>query len=140
MQERIFMKFYRLTSISFMILFAVVGLIFLFAPDLPLTFFNSLSRQIGMHAAPLQGAGFYLILASSYMYMVSMLAYLMYRRPLEKVFPLLLANAKFASSALSMGLFLFHSRHLIYFANFAVDGMIGVIAVYFYIGIRNSDK
>jgi hypothetical protein len=134
------MKYYRLISISFMIIFAVVGSIFLFAPDSPLTFFNSISRRNGMQEAPLQGGGFYLILASAYMYMVTVLSYFMYRRPLEKVFPLLLANAKFASSALSIALFLFHSRSLIYFANFAVDGLIGAIAVYFYLNIGKSDK
>lgn len=140
MSNNVTVKFYKLTSISFMIIFLVVGLIFLFTPDAALSFFNSLSGKIGMQEVPLQGAGFYLILASGYMYIVTLLSYFMVRRPSEKIYPLLLANAKLASSALSIGMFLFHCRYLIYFANFLVDGMIGAIAVYFFIQIRNSEK
>jgi hypothetical protein len=123
-----------------MVIFVVVGLIFLFTPDAPLSFFNSLSRKIGMKEIPLQGAGFYLVLASGYMYLVSLLSYLMIRKPSDKIFPMLLANAKLASSVLSIGMFLFHSRYLIYFANFLVDGMIGTIAVYFYLKIGKLEK
>jgi hypothetical protein len=134
------MKYYKLISISFLIIFAIVGLIFLFVPDLPLAFFNSISKQIGMKEIPLHGANFYLILASGYMYIVSVLAYFMFRRPKDKIFPLLLANAKLASSAFSIGLFLFHGHYLIYLANFAVDGMIGAISLYFYINIGKPGK
>lgn len=124
------MSLYKLFSLTAAAIFAVVGLIFLFFPDSVLIFFNSISGYFGLPQAPVQGTGFYLILASAYMYLVTLLAYLMYRYPEQDIYPFLLAQAKLASSIISIYLFLMHQHYLIYFANFAVDGLIGIGALY----------
>ena len=124
------MRLYKLFSLTTAAIFAVVGLIFLFFPDSALIFFNSISGYFGLPQAPLQGTGFYLILASAYMYLVTLLAYMMYRYPEQKVYPFLLAQGKLASSIISIYLFLMHQPYLIYFANFVIDGFIGIMALY----------
>lgn len=124
------MSLYRLFGLASSAVFAVVGSIFLFFPDAALSFFNIISVYFGMPQAAVQGAGFYLILASAYMYIVTVLAYLMYSRPDNDAYPFLLAQAKLASSVISIYLFLTHRPYLIYLANFIVDGFIGVAALF----------
>lgn len=124
------MRSYKLFSLAAAATFAAVGLIFLFFPDSALIFFNSLSGYFGLPQSPVQGTGFYLILASAYMYLVTLLACLMVRHPEQDIYPYLLAHGKLASSILSMYLFLMHQPYLIYLANFVVDGCIGIAVVY----------
>ena len=125
------MRLYKLFSLTAAAMFAVVGLIFLFFPASVLIFFNSISNYFGLPQSPVQGTSFYLILASAYMYLVTLLAYLMYRYPEQAIYPLLLAHAKLASSIISIYLFLMYQPYLIYFANFVTDGFIGIAALYF---------
>jgi hypothetical protein len=125
------MKSYQLFSLCGTITFAVVGLVFLFIPDQVLGLFNYAANYLGMPLSPVQGVNFYLILAVAYMYMVTLLAWLMYRHPLVKCYPFLLAHAKLASSALSLYLFLIHQPYLIYIVNSVIDGGIGLMTVYF---------
>ena len=124
------MKLYKLFSITVAVIFAVVGLIFLIFPDWALIFFNNFSGYLGLPKAPLQGSGFYLILTSAYMYLVTLLAILMYRYPQQRVYPFLLAHGKLASSIISLYMFIIHQHYLIYLANFLVDGLIGIAALY----------
>ncbi|WP_148132717.1 hypothetical protein [Candidatus Formimonas warabiya] len=124
------MRLYKLFSLSAAALFALVGLVFLFFPDAALIFFNRFSVYFGLPRAPLPGTGFYLILASAYMYLVALLAILMYRYPEQNIYPFLLAQGKLASSVISIYLFLMHQPYLIYFVNFVVDGLIGIAALY----------
>lgn len=124
------MKLYKIFSITLVIIFAVVGLMFLFLPDTVLAFFNNISVYFGLPKAPLQGNGFYLILASAYMYLVTLLAYLMYRHPEQKIYPFLLTHGKMASSIISIYLFLTHKPYLIYLANFVIDGFIGISVLF----------
>ena len=124
------MRLYKLFSLAAAATFAVVGLIFLLRPDSALLFFNSISGHFGLPQTPLQGAGFYLSLASAYMYLVTLLAYLMYRHPTQKIYPFLLAHGKLASAIICMYLFLTHQPYLIYLANAGVDGSIGIAALY----------
>lgn len=131
------MKSYRLFSLISTIIFAVVGLVFLFFPSQVLGFFNYVANYLGMLQSPVQGVNFYLILAVAYMYMVTILAYLMYRYPRAKSYPFLLVHAKLASSALSLYLFLIYQPYLIYIANGLVDGGIGLMALYF---LRNLNR
>jgi hypothetical protein len=126
------MKYYKKLSITMAIVFAIVGLLFLIAPDRVLSSFNSISNAIGMKEAPLNGMGFYLILAAGYMYLVTLIACLMYKYPENKYFPLLLANGKMISSFLSLIMFVSHQPYLIYMVNFIVDGIIGSIVLIFY--------
>lgn len=127
------MKVYRLVSLTLAVLFAVTGLLFLSVPDRVLALFNTLSVSLGMPESPLTGFGFYLILAVGYMYMVTVLAFLMYRQPDNKYFPLLLTHAKIASSLLSLAFFVFHAHYLVYLANFIVDGAIAAVVLVLYI-------
>ena len=131
------MKSYQLFSLIGTIIFAVVGLVFLFIPSQVLVFFNYVSSYLGMPQSPIEGFSFYLILAVAYMYIVTLLALLMYLHPQEKSYPFLLANAKLASSAVSLYLFLVSQPYLIYIANCVVDGCIGLIALYF---LQNMHK
>ena len=124
------MRLYKLFSLAAAAIFAVVGLIFLFFPDSALIFFNNISSCFGLPQVTVQGTGFYLTLASAYMYLVTLLACLMYRYPEQRIYPFLLAQGKLASSVISIYLFLVHQPYLIYFANFVIDGFIGIAALY----------
>jgi len=126
------MKAYKLTSLCLAITFAFVGLIFFFIPDGVLSFFNMLSGHLGVPQSPVQGLDFYLILAVGYMYLVTLLAYFMYRHPRDGKYPLLLANGKLASAVLSFYLFLTHQPYLIYAANGVIDGGIGILVLLMY--------
>ena len=119
----------RLITITGLMLagtFAVVGAIFLIVPGEVLAAFNWLSSGIGLPAAPVDRLAFYPALAVAYMYVVTLLSWMMARRPRERVFPWLLVNAKAASSLLSLALFVIDDQYLIYLANFAVDGVISL--------------
>ena len=134
------MTYYRTVSLLLTLTFAVVGIIFLFHANTVLTFFNSVSEIFGMQASPVTGNGFYLILAVGYMYLVSLLAYLTFRHPDNRYFPLLLAHGKLASSVFSLSFFIFHYFFLIYLVNFIVDGLIGLLVLYFYYQIKKTAR
>jgi hypothetical protein len=121
-------------------IFAVVGFTFLFFTNGVLVFFDSIAAHIGMKQSPVQGINFYLILASGYMYLVSLLAYMMYKHPDNHYFPHLLANAKLASSVLSLCFFIAHEPFLIYITNCIVDGSIGLLVLYFYLKIKKGQS
>ncbi len=133
------MKYYRKLSVIMAVMFAITGLLFLVVPNGVLSFFNSLSHEIGMKEAPLNGMGFYLILAVGYMYLVTLLACLMYKYPGNQFYPLLLANGKLASSCLSLYMFISHQPYLIYMVNFIIDGMIGSVVLIFYFRLRKNN-
>jgi hypothetical protein len=129
------MRIYKILSLILMALFAVTGMIFLFIPEGVFTLFNSFSANWGMPQSPVTGFNFYLILAVGYMYMVTVLALLMFRHPENQTYPLLLTHAKFASSILSLAFF-FQTNYLVYLANFIVDGVIGAVVLTLYLKAR----
>ncbi len=120
------MRLYRAAAAFLAASFAVVGLLFLFFPGGVLTFFNSLSAALGFREAPVTGFQFYLVLASGYMYLVALLAGLMFRHPESEAYSRLLVHGKLATALLSLAFFLLHQPFLIYLANFLVDGLIGL--------------
>lgn len=126
------MKTYRLLSLSLMIAFVTVGLVFLFIPGQVLIFFNNLSGFFGLPLIPVYEAGFYHILAVAYMSLVAVIAYFMVRHPEAASYPLLLACGKFVSSFLSLCFAVVIEPYLVFLVNCAVDGTIGLIALYFY--------
>ncbi len=134
------MRLYRLISLILAAIFAVTGLLFLFIPDKVLVLFNNLSPLFGLTASPVAGFSFYLILSVGYMYFVTILAFLMFRHPENRYFPFLLTQAKLASSILSLGLFLFQAHYLIYFVNFLIDGVIGIVVINFYFKMKEVEK
>ena len=120
---------YRFVSVCLSATFAIVGLLFLLSPNQVLLFFNDWSGIVGLKPSPVEGHGFFLILATAYMYLVFLLAVLMVRHPHERMYPILLMNAKSASSLLSLLLFVFAAPYLIVLTNFIVDGAIaGLVA------------
>ncbi len=132
------MRTYRSISLGLTGTFAAVGLIFLIAPGRVLDFFNYFSVSLNLPPAPVSGFTFYLILAVGYMYLVMLLAFLMYRNPGNRTYPLLLAQAKLVSSFLSLALFCVQEHYLIYLANFLVDGAIGVFVGLLYYKTRRT--
>jgi hypothetical protein len=115
-----------------MLVFAVTGVLFLAIPDKVLGFFNTLSSS-SMPQSALIGWNFYLILAVGYMYLVTTLAFLMFKHPENRYFALLLCQAKLVSSVLSLVLFLLQAHYLIYLANFIIDGAIGIVVLTLYL-------
>lgn len=132
------MNFYRLSSLCMMVTFIAVGLLFFFMPDSVLSFFNDISGQLGMKEILLQGKSFFLILATAYMYVVSLLAFFMFKYPDNQLPPLLLTNAKLASSLLSFGMFFCHHPYLVYLVNGLVDGAIGIFVLILYLRMRKE--
>ncbi len=120
------LRLYRSIMSALALVFAAVGLLFLFLPDGVTGFFNSLSIPLGMAPAPLPGRNLFVVLAVAYMYLVTVLAARAARRPDDGTAPALLAQAKFASSGLSFALFFISSPHLILLANGIVDGGLGI--------------
>lgn len=117
---------YRSVSLAMAVVFAVVGLIFLFCAGRVLHFFNTLAFHLGLPQSGEEAAGFYLLLAGAYMYVVTLLAFLMYRHPENSLLPFLLINAKAASALLSALFFVFHEGYLIYSVNAVVDGSLAL--------------
>ena len=132
------MKIYKSISLILMLLFAVTGILFLGLPDKVMVFFNTLSSSFGFPQSPVIGWNIYLILAVAYMYLVTALAFLMFRHPENPDFPLLLTQAKLISSLLSLAFFLFHAHYLIYLANFIIDGAIGILVLTLYLKMRKT--
>ncbi len=133
MKNRLPLSLYKSISYLLATVFAAVGSIFLFAPDSLTGFFNWVSGHLGMTPSPENGTSFFLVLAVAYMYMVTVLAWMMGRHAENSGFPLLLANAKIASSLLSFGFFIIFKPYLIFLVNGIVDGLIGcaVLLLYF---------
>ena len=134
------MKYYKTISLLLSITFGITGLIFLFYSNGVLHFFNAVSENFGMAQAPETGLNFFLILAAGYMYLVTLIAFFMYRFPENSFFPLLLANGKIASSVLSLGFFMFLNKYFIYLTNFVVDGLIGLLAFILYFKLKQDIK
>jgi hypothetical protein len=127
-------------GLSMFIIFAAVGALFVLAPDAVLRFMNATGRTLKMIEAPLGGAGFFPGLAGAYMYVVSVLAWQIFRHPGVRVFPLLLAHAKTASGALSFALFLFHRPYFVLLANALVDLGLGLLAISMFRSIKPEAK
>jgi hypothetical protein len=133
------MKIYRAASLILALLFATTGILFLGWPDKVSVFFNMLSSYVNRPPSPASGGDFYLILAAGYMYLVTVLSFLMFKQPGNRYFPLLLIHGKLASSILSLVFFLLQSPYLIYLANFIIDGVIGIIVIILYLHMRRTE-
>lgn len=127
------MKLHRAIGLILAVSFAIVGLIFLFIPGQVVVLFNDLSQSWSMTPAPPFETGLFHILAVAYMYVVTVLAYFMWRRPKDVLAPLLLANAKLASAALSFAAFFAGKGYLILLANGIVDGFLGIVVAVLYL-------
>jgi FtsH-binding integral membrane protein len=117
---------YKLVSLTLSIAFGIVGIVFLAIPAQVLGFFNDISLQFGLPESPAQGTSFFLILAVAYMYLVCMLAFMMYKHPENSAFPLLLISGKSASSIASILFIVVYGHCLIYIVNAITDGSIAL--------------
>jgi hypothetical protein len=125
------MTLYKLVSLILAIAFAVVGLVFMVFPIQVILFFNNLSQSLGMIQSDTHPGEIYLALAVAYMYLVTLLSIQIYRNPLNRIYPMLLANAKLASALISFMLFIIRGPYLILLVNAIIDGAIGAgFAVY----------
>lgn len=122
-------KSYVVISRIMAAIFIIVGLLFLFASQQVIVFFNFLSPFLHLPEAVAYEPSFYHILAVAYMYVVTFLAIMMAKQPKNEAYPLVLANAKLASSILSLAFFLIHKHYLIYLSNFVIDGLICIFVV-----------
>jgi len=122
----------RMIALVFAATFASAGAIFVAAPGVVVALFEWLGRATGMPGMPAAdaSAGLFRALAGAYMYVVTLLAWMTFRRPADAVWPALLAHAKLASAALSFLLFIVHDAFLVYLANGVFDGVIGVTALW----------
>jgi hypothetical protein len=118
----------KLSGLGLALTFAVVGLLFLLAPEAVLRGTNALARVLGMKESPLHEPGFFSIMASAYMAVVTVLAWRIFRSPDARIFPLLLAQAKAASSLFSLGLFFFFRPDFVLLLNGIVDGILSGFA------------
>ena len=134
------MKYYRSLSLALALCFAIVGIVFAAIPDDVLRFFNLLSPAFSLPPSPLTSYNFYLVLAAAYMYLVTLLAFMMYRWPENRCYPMLLINAKLASSFFSVIFFIAHARYLVDLANFGVDAMIGMLVFLIYVKMLKDGK
>jgi hypothetical protein len=128
---------YRAFSLGLAVVFALVGGVFIFLPRGMLAFFNGVSRRMGMSPGPAE-LSFFGVLAAAYMYVVTILAWFMYRFPGERIYPLILGQAKLVSSLLSFGMFFFQAPWLIYLVNGIVDGGLGLVVLMMFFRVRTA--
>ena len=131
---------YRSTSLVLACVFAIVGLMFLFLSTDILLSFDRISESLGLETASVGGDRFYVILSVAYMYLVTLFAFFMYRRPENTVYPFLLFNGKMASSVVSFALFLIDRHLLIYAVNGVLDACIAVLVLGMYRSLRRASR
>lgn len=119
-------KLYRASGLAMCLVFAAVGVLFLLWPAAVVHFFNTLAARWGFPESPIPSPSLYVALAAAYMYVVTLLALGMYRRPDVRTYPLLLIQAKSASAVLSIILCFTAGVQLILIANAIVDGAIAL--------------
>ena len=117
-------RIHRYVGLGASVVFALVGLAFLLLPGQVVNLFNLLSLHVGLPPAPEHSAGLYDILAGAYMYLVTVLAFGIYREPHNPVYSSFLISAKAASAVLSILFFALDHPYLIFLTNAVVDGSI----------------
>ena len=120
---------YRLASAGLCAAFALVGAVFLLAPDAVLTLFDGWSRALGLATLDAPADPFFVALAVAYMYLVTLHAWSMYRHPHDPSAARLLIQAKLASAVLSFALCALRRPYLILLVNGVVDGSIAGLVV-----------
>lgn len=127
------MRAYRAIALALAVAFVAVGIAFLVEPDVVAAVCARVSRLTGIPVLPIGSveSGLFRVLAAAYMYVVAVLAWMMFWRPAEAVWPAMLAHAKLASATLSVVLCVIQEPSLLLAANGIVDGAIGILALWF---------
>ena len=131
---------YRVVSFILAAAFGVVGLAFLFLSSDVLALFNELAAAAGFERTETEAHQFYVILSAAYMYVVTLLAALMYLQPGNVTYPRLLINAKAASSILSFLVFFLAAPVFICLVNGIIDGLIAVLVISMDRGVRRVSQ
>ncbi len=118
-------RVYRTVAGALCAAFALVGAAFLLVPDAVLALFDGWSARLGLATSTGPADPFFVGLAAAYMYVVTALAWAMFRHPRDVASARLLVQAKLASAVLSLALFCLRQPHLILLVNGIVDGSIG---------------
>ena len=121
-----YLKLCRASGLVLCVVFAAVGVLFLFWPASVAQFFNTLARNWGLPQSPIPSPSLYTALAAAYMYVVTLLALGMYCRPEVRAYSLLLIQAKSASAVLSIILCFTGVVQIILIINAIVDGAIAL--------------
>ncbi len=116
----------RLAGMAMAVTFAAVGVVFLVVPGEVLSLLNTVGDVLGAPVSTTDAFTLYLALAVAYMYLVTLLAVQMARRPQVRAYPWLLVQAKAASAVLCLVLFVAQDQYFVYAANALVDGLIAV--------------
>lgn len=131
-------KLVRLAGLVLFPAFLAVGGLFLLDPEWVLKGMNSLGEAAGVPGSPLHGAGYFTVMAASYMGVVTILAWRMLRHPSDPVNPLLLSQAKAASALFSLVMHAFHAPHFILLVNGILDGLIAIATYSIYRYVRSG--
>jgi hypothetical protein len=121
--------------------FAIVGLIFLLAPDATVSAINAVGALFRIFPpAPASALRFWLSLGFAYMVLVTLLAWRISRDPVvhRGLMPILAAG-KFASSFTCLLFFIVTEPAFLYLLNFLVDGSIVLIVLGCYVSMRLSE-
>lgn len=116
---------YRALAGFLCVSFALVGLLFLVLPRAVLSIFDAWSLAVGLARSDAGPGELFVVLAGAYMYLVTALAWSMFRHPRELAPACLLVQAKLASALLSFAVFFLRHPHLVLLVNGIVDGCIG---------------
>ncbi|GIW43949.1 MAG: hypothetical protein KatS3mg077_1231 [Candidatus Binatia bacterium] len=109
--------------------FGLVGLLFFLFPDGTVDALNASGRWLGFPPAPHLAHRFWLSLGVAYMAVVTALAALIARAPIERRLLMVpLALGKATSSLTCLWFFLAYDRYFVYLANFLVDASLALLA------------
>jgi hypothetical protein len=130
-------EFYTLTLRGLAVSFAVVGSLFVLAPDGTIRVLNAVGGALGSFTpAPESALRFWLSLGAAYMVLVTLLAWVA-QRDLRRHRDLLwiLAAGKAVSSLTCLVYYLFSMDAFVYLANFVVDGSIALTAIKIWVDV-----
>lgn len=122
---------WRLLFRGLAVAFAVTGLTFYLFPSQVIEVMNAAGRTFGLPEAPAMGHRFWLSLGTAYMALVTALAWLIGANPAAgRPMMLALAIGKATSSLTCLGYVLSDAPYFIYWANFAVDASLALVAIW----------
>ena len=123
----------KILSGIYFLMFVFAGLGFLLFPNGTIYLFNYIGSTVGFASLPYIHNFFYLALALGYMFVVSMISWLVYKDT-ETYYQLfiVLIGGKTMSSLFSLLYFFIHIHALIYITNFIVDGALALVGFYYY--------
>jgi hypothetical protein len=121
---------YRLISLFLAAGFAAFAVLFFLFPDHVLAFPARATERMDNR--------FFVALSAAYLVLVAAIAWSMYRKPWEPAYPLLLCQAKGASSLLLLALFFLQEPLPIYLAKGIVDACLSFLGLAMFLRLREG--